>query len=601
MVKALKINLPVAVVFLSIIVYLPILKNDFVYDDHFLIKQNDSIQSLSNLPDFFSRHLWSFYKTQMPLGGVRYWRPILLTLLALIYKLFGVNPTGYHLASVLMHGLCTMLIFLVGREVLGEERVAAVAAAVFAFHPVHVEAVAWASGLSDLLVTAFALATICSYHWFRTHQASRWGFATIILLVLTFLSKESGVVMPGVLVAYEFLLAPRKSRRSSLALIAGSFLAALVYLAVRRIVIGPLELKILGLSPDYLLNTVLVVTGHQSRLLLFPVHLSASYPTQIYKSLFEPEVIRPLFFITLMVIFLATAIRSRKDLFWVAWTGLALLPSMTVIGFAHDLLAERYLYLPSVGFIFIVANFLVSRSDKQRLSKTAAVLLVLLLSGFVVRDLDRFPDWRDELTYLKVTVRDAPNSCHQHFNLGHYLKTKLKDKDGAQKIFERVTRQCPSLARPHHSLALIFQEKKEYHKALHHSLKASDLSPAWVSPLIVASDAANQLGRTDQARAHLQKVLSLEPDNPKAHTNMGSLALMEGKVHEALKWWKVSEELDSSNERVLFNLAMGYEMIGEIKKAVLYYKRFNELAPPEMDQLKLEALRKYEELSRKNP
>jgi tetratricopeptide (TPR) repeat protein len=187
-----------------------------------------------------------------------------------------------------------------------------------------------------------------------------------------------------------------------------------------------------------------------------------------------------------------------------------------------------------------------------------------------------------------------------HNNLGAYLYSERRDLEGAQRAYEKTLALAPHYEYAHTNLANLFLEKGELHKALHHSLQASEIQPEWVNPLIAAAEAAGRMGRTGQAREYLLKALSLAPEHSMANNNMGNIAFLEGDVHEAIKWWEKTEELDPSNTHVLFNLAIGYESLGNMEKAAFYYKRFSEEAPLEMSEMRQNARSKAEQLTGKS-
>ncbi|MCP5101776.1 MAG: phospholipid carrier-dependent glycosyltransferase [bacterium] len=503
----------VAVTLLAVLLYLPILSNGFVFDDHGLIEQNTAIRDISNVPSFFSQDLWAFYYADEYQKRIHYWRPILLGSWALTYQLSGSNPLGYHLLSILLHGLCTFLVFVVGREVMGRERTAAIAAAIFAFHPVHIDAVAWASGLSDLLVTAFALAALISYHRFRNREtpaALPWGIAAAVFLVLAALSKENGVMVFGILVFYEILLAPRKRKTHSYVFLGVFFVLMTGYFVLRHQIMGPPDTKLFAVPFGQLINTLTAVSGNYARLLLFPLQLKATYPVRVYENFLHPDILIAVLFLVLLGALLAVTLRSKKDFFWLFFLGLPLLPAINIIGFGTDLLNERYLYLPSVGFCFLLAVFFTGRLTalwRFWSPKRITILIVILLCAYGLRDFLRFPDWRDEFTYLTVTLRDAPRAHIHHNNMGKYLYKKRHDPAGAERSFLEAIELAPGFEYAKANLATLYLERGRLPEALRFASEAAAIAPNWAGPLITAGEAAGRMGRMEQSEEFLLKAL----------------------------------------------------------------------------------------------
>src|SRR5947209_2580761 len=128
------------VVSLAIVVNLNLLSNGFVYDDSFIL-QSRWIHELGHIPDAFSHSIWGHFGA----GSVPYYRPLMTILVILCWNLFGLHFWGYHLVSILLHAACSLLVFVVGKEIACNERAALWAALLFAVHPVHTEPVGWFS------------------------------------------------------------------------------------------------------------------------------------------------------------------------------------------------------------------------------------------------------------------------------------------------------------------------------------------------------------------------------------------------------------------------------------------------------------------------
>jgi Flp pilus assembly protein TadD len=587
-----------AVVILAALVYLPILGNGFVYDDHFMEK-NRAIRDFSNIPSFFTTHLWAFFDKGDLQNRQNLWRPLPMVSWAIAYKISGTNPWGFHLLSLLLHALCTLLVFVAGRELLKQDAAVIAAAALFAVHPVHVDAVAWASSLADLLMTLFSLAALIAYHRFRTRSSMTWGIYTLLFFSLTLLTKESGVMLAPILVVFEFLWHTKEKRHRAIAFFGGIFLLVIVYFVLRHQIMGSLDTKLFDIPFGHLFNTVLMIFGQYARLLLFPLRLQAAYPVQIYDSLLHPDVLVSIFFLALAVVFLVFTLRTRKDVFWLLLIGLPLLPGINIIGFGTDLFNERYLYLPSVGFCFLLAGFFIHHLPRLVSFfsvKQVKVALAVLLCLYTVRVIVRLPDWRDEYTYLTVTLRDAPRAYILHNNMGKYLHIKHRDLAGAEKSFLEAEELAPGYEYAKSNLAIIYLEMGQLQKAYKYAMKALEIRPNWVSPLISAAEAAGRMGQIIRAEELLLKALSLEADNPKIHNNLGNVAFFRKQFKEAVDYWEKAKSLDPADTTVLFNLGLGYEKLAQVEQALHYYREFVQKAPAGLERMKQTALNKIRQL-----
>jgi len=194
---------PAFVVAITFIGYMGTLRYDFVYDDEYVIVQNPSIQSWAALPRFFTEHLW-FFKFSMS----NYYRPIFLVWLALNHTLFGLDPVGYHLTTVLAHVTVTLLVFHLARRLTGDLGAAAIASLLFGLHPAHIEGVAWICGVSEPLMAMFLLGSFLCYLRYRDTNIGRrklWFVASLGLATLAVFEKETAVILPALIFAYEVI------------------------------------------------------------------------------------------------------------------------------------------------------------------------------------------------------------------------------------------------------------------------------------------------------------------------------------------------------------------------------------------------------------
>ena len=173
---------PAIVVAVTFIAYMGALRYDFVYDDENQIVQNPTVQSWTFAPRYFTDHLWFF---KYPIGN--YYRPIFLVWLALNHTLFGLNPVGYHLTTILAHVMATLLVFYLARRLTGDLATAALASALFGLHPAHIEAAAWISGVSEALLAISLIGSFLCYLRYRDRGEGRrktWLVASLVLAAL---------------------------------------------------------------------------------------------------------------------------------------------------------------------------------------------------------------------------------------------------------------------------------------------------------------------------------------------------------------------------------------------------------------------------------
>lgn len=190
------------ILFGAFLVYAVSLRYQFVYDDDFQIVRNPHIQSWKYVSLYFTSHLWS---QDFPVTPGWNYRPLFLLWLRLNYAVFGPRPAGWHLTTLTAHLAATALVYLVARRLSHDPWLAALAAIVFGFHPVHIEAVAWVSGVSEPLCAALLLSSFLLYLRWRENQHWAWTAGSLAVFALAVLSKETAIVLPFIVFVHAWL------------------------------------------------------------------------------------------------------------------------------------------------------------------------------------------------------------------------------------------------------------------------------------------------------------------------------------------------------------------------------------------------------------
>src|ERR1051326_5664648 len=180
--------------------YLWTLQFGFVYDDLGQIVSNPLVQSWQNLPMFFRGNVWM---QQSALGN--YYRPLFLTWLLLNHTLFALHPMFWHLTNIAAHMGATAMVYLLVLRLTREQKVAAMAALIFGVHPVHIEAVAWISGVTEPLLALLMIPSFLAFMNYREKRGSKWLPLCVACFGAALLAKETAIVLPGLLAAYVLL------------------------------------------------------------------------------------------------------------------------------------------------------------------------------------------------------------------------------------------------------------------------------------------------------------------------------------------------------------------------------------------------------------
>lgn len=417
--------LPWLAIAVAAIVAAPSLGNGFAYDDLPLIVDNAQVTTLAAPWQYAVQPYW-------PNGGL--YRPLTAWLMSLQWQVGGGSPIPFHLLSVALHALVTGMVCVLARRVL-DPRMAALAALLFAVHPVHVEAVANVVGQAELLCTTFVLASVL-----LAMQGTAEGFTpgrragVIAFGMLAAMSKEQGFVTPVLLlIACGPSGVPRTREAVRRALPVASALAVLLLALFffRASVLGGLAgdapaAPLRGLSFTSRALVALGTVPEWARLLVWPARLSFDYSPPGFGSPGAPAAGHAgALFILVLCAWAAWKCRERMPAITlgIAWTAVALLPVSNLVP-TGILVAERTLYLPSVGVVIAVAG--VAALAWSRLASPAGRTAVLALATAIVlaagvRSARRAPVWKDNATLFSQVEREAPRNYRAHRTRALYL------------------------------------------------------------------------------------------------------------------------------------------------------------------------------------
>jgi hypothetical protein len=396
------------------------LANGFAYDDVHLVLRNDRVHDLGRLPMLFLESYWP----PVPLGeGGRLYRPLTTAAFAIQWALGGGHPIVFHLASVLLTILVSLLVLGFARRLLPPGP-ATLTAALFAVHPAHTEVVGNVVGQGELLAATWCLLGAILILDGRRAGWSHTRYAAVGLVTgLALLSKEHALVLlllaPLLVLAVGGVRALAAESTGRLVLILTAI--ALVYLSLRSSVLGSVVGDLphplwRGLPTQDRLLTMLGVVPTWLRLMLWPAELRADYaPRQV--ELVTAMTGRVWLGLAILGGLLLLALLSRRTpALWlgILWAAVTALPTANFLVPTGIVLAERTLFLPSVGICLACGAGAAwvgrggNRPEALRLG-FGTVCLALLALG-VLGSARRLPVWRDSQTLFAQTVRDAPRS-----------------------------------------------------------------------------------------------------------------------------------------------------------------------------------------------
>lgn len=542
-------------------IYLNALGNQFAYDDVHIVVQNTVVQSLDSLPDALTRPWWpGSYGRELGL-----WRPASTAALSLQYAASDGDPWLFHTVNVILHVIASLLVLALLYELLSAAAALA-GGLVFAVHPVHVEAVANVVGLAEILSTTCIVAA-CLVH-VRSGERSGWGasLAVGLLYLVGFGAKEGGVVLPGLI----FLLDAARREidfRQVPAYLARRWKVYVVMLVVsigllwgRYTVLGSLADPFAPLGASLLhelprIWTLGEVWIHYVRLWVFPLDLSADYSPGVIPISFGWNVENVLGVALALVIMSLSWLAWRRPTmaagrdtgraaaFGVVWFVIAISPISNTIFLSGILLAERTLYLPSVG-LAAATGWLVVRLARERKRLAWAGLVVVVLASSV-RVWTRNPSWRDTGTMLEAMIRDVPYSGRSQWVLGDQF---LIGGRVSQALVSY--RAAIDLLGTHYALLTEISKRlmgQGYFRAADGLLRvAIQERPDYPLAYALLALVRAEFGDAESAEHYARRAVAIAPDDMARHHLLAWALAAQGRMEEATRAREVGDSLGTA-------------------------------------------------------
>lgn len=575
---------------LSFLPYANAVVNGFVYDDHTQIERNPYVHSIKYIGKIFDSSLAAEQGKQvLP----NYYRPLINFTFLVCYELFGLSPYGFHLISILLNCVVVWLVFEVSAELFSNEWFGLIAAVFFALHPIHTEPVAWIDGVSDIEVSLFCLLAFWLFLRQEHAQGRRgiWVRAGMIAsFALALFSKETAMAFPILVTIYEHVYRSDRLATSwtqKLTRYGWFWVTQLTYLSVRAMVLGTLIPTPLRGDFDRrgVLLTALALTGQYAGKLLWPFPLVAFPPFQRIPSFADPRVLFGIAgLLAVGAAFVLLWKRSKLYTFALFWIFVILAPALNVRYMGANVLAERYLYLPSVGFSWLVAGAIwwcwhrpYSWMLQLRWALGATAAIVALLAGHTIVARNR--DWKDDRTLVVRTLEVRPDSPNMRNDLG-LMKWYDGDHDEAERQWQLALSYKPDTVEVLSNLGFARLEEKRYEEAIPYLQKAIQLKLLFATPHIHLARVYAAEGRNEDAENEFHRAVEIYSLNPDARKAWGDYYFDAGRLSEAEQQFLVSVSVAPDLEAwsalgVIYDRQNATDKAEDAWRHVLSFESFN--------------------------
>lgn len=542
-----------AILVITLIVFSPAISHDFVnWDDDINITQNQNVKVLN------TESVKNMFSTAI-IGG---YTPLTTLSFAVEHHFFGLDPRVYHINNILLHLLCTALVFLFVRKLGLGLAVTLTVTLLFGIHPMRVESVAWATERKDMLFAFFYFLSALLYMQYRVSGKIWLYLISIAVFILSLLSKIQAVSMPLTLLLVDYLF----DKRFHLA-----HLVNKIPFFILSLITGVAGILLLQDAGSLETGTILpfwqrLFVGSYSFLVyivksLIPYEMSAIYPFPAKLDIWH--------YLSLPVAVLLGWMvwkyrKSRVELvFGLLFFFVNIVFMLQVVGAGQGYLADRFTYVGYMG-LFVVYGWTAGRLIPMKWQTP------VLLAGLV---------W---ITALGI-------SAH----------SRVKVWKNTETLFTDVLTKYPKVAVAHNNMGRYLREKNQYEKAIASYNKAIEINPESSNTYSNRGKAFFDLGRVDEAISDFNRAIELNENYVEALSNRGAALASKGNLDAALADLNKAMDLDPRNANVLSNRSLAYYSAREYEKAAGDITDYLALKPDDADMLNLRSLA-FNHLNRNN-
>ncbi|MCX6243620.1 MAG: tetratricopeptide repeat protein [Bacteroidetes bacterium] len=575
--------LAAVIVVLTFIAFFPSLKNTFIttWDDNAYVTENHYIRELNfqSLKLMFTKQVNGTY---VPLPLITY---------AIEYKLFGVHPLPYHITNLLIHLVCTLLVFQLLRLLKINLILAAAGALLFGIHPMRVESVVWIAERKDVLYSLFYLAALVMHVKFiRGGEKATTNYRlTLLFFFLALLSKIEAVTLPLSLLLIDYYLErPLKFR-----LIAEKiphFLLSFFFGCLGIFILFKVGLltvnKILSFS-DRFFYGLFALNAYVVKF-LFPYQQSAVYPYPV-----SPGNALPLFYylnplLTLLMIFLVyrTVRRTRAVVFGALFFLVNVIFLLQIFAAGSAFLADRYTYVAYFGLIFMAvwgADQLITKKAQQKQLILTGMGVYLIV--FMVLTWNRCETWKNDISLWTDVIEKYPGKSVASYSNRGIAYTQEGQWDNALADFTKAIAVDPKYPVSFANRGMVYGNLGRVEDAISDFTKAIEIDTAYTLVYHNRGVTYGSLGQYDKAISDLKRAVKLKPGYISAYSNLGLIYCQMNLPDSAIRIGLEGLNKNPQSADLLASLGNSYLLKSDVENAGAYYRKCLETSDRNIDAL----------------
>ena len=592
--------------------YWPALRFGFVnFDDPDYVTANPHVQGGLN----WAGMKWAFGNTEQ----AAYWAPMMWLSHMLACQLFGLNPWGHHLINVLLHAANTVLVFLLFQRMTGATGRSLILAALFGWHPLRVESVAWVTERKDVLSGFFGLLALLAYVRYAekskvqpvapkpgaggSPQSKIYYGMALVFFALGLMSKAMLVTWPFVMLLLDYWPLKRFTiydlrftiwplTREKLPFVALAAVTSVVTFVVQKHggfvatlmtqkhggLVMPVEYLPLGARSENALISYCRYLGK----LFWPTDLAAFYPHPGYWPMGQVLLASG---VILGITVLFIVMRGRYPFILMGWLWYCgtLVPVIGLVQAGRVAMADRFTYVPSLGVLVIVIWGAYELTRRWRYQEVVLSVLgwavVILCLGLTRHQLGY---WQDSEGLYRHTLEVSENNYLAHNNLGATLMEKGQ-VDEAISQYQEAIRLKSDYAGYQYNLGVALNKKGRINEALRQFQEAIRLAPDYAEACNNLGSVLMAKGQTDEAISQFQRAIRLRPDYVEAHYNLGIALGRKGQINEAIGQFQEAVRLNPDYAEAHYSLGAAFDRKGQIEAAISQYREVIRLEPDYAD------------------
>jgi len=520
-------------IIITFIIFSGALNHEFTnWDDNHYVTHNALIREIGveNTVKIFKSFVHSHY------------HPLTILSLAVDYHFWGLNPKGYIIVNILLHICNVVLVYFILKLMTTKHLVVFGAALIFAIHPMKVESVVWITERKDVLYAFFYLLALYSYvKYVTTGFVKKYYFITLLMFILSLLSKALAASLPLVLLLFDYYYARKNYRKLIIEKIPFFLLSLLFGIVAMLAQSGETPNNHPFLVHLFLISYTLVfyvikffVPLFQSVLIEFPEKTSMLLPLKYYLSF--------LFFPLLIYLFYKLKNHRRQFIFCVGFFLSTIILILIKFPVGPAYIAERYTYMPYLGLSFLISIF-INHFYNSSYRKLVLIIFVAWLMFLSFRTYNHIKVWENSESLWTNVLKCNPKSVIAFNNRGD-ARYEKGDFAGAIKDYSKALEINAKAAGAYNNRGNAKKQINNLAAALLDYNKAIEIDSVYFDAYYNRAITKDLLGDTMGALADFDKAIILNPDYADTYYNRANIKFKIGQIKEAIKDYDKTIEIN---------------------------------------------------------